>query len=120
MIKRALYILLIFSICGCANFQGKEEGQKIDRFGNTINEDGNIDPPSDDEIQTPSTIPPIPPDIPYEVEAWVQYYNPTTTGMEILFWIMRGYKRTDGEEKKNFFLKRRRTLPSRIIKRICF
>ena len=43
MIKRALYILLIFSICGCANFQGKEEGQKIDRFGNTINEDGNIE-----------------------------------------------------------------------------
>ena len=43
MIKISLYILLIFSICGCANFQGKTEGQKIDRFGNTINEDGNIE-----------------------------------------------------------------------------
>ena len=43
MIKRNIYILLILTLCGCANFQGKEEGQKIDRFGNTINEDGNIE-----------------------------------------------------------------------------
>lgn len=42
MIKNSIYILLIFLIVGCSSFQGKEEGQKIDRFGNTINSDGEI------------------------------------------------------------------------------
>ena len=74
----------------------------------------------DNDIQTPSTIPPIPPDIPYEIEAWVQYYDPTTTGMEILFWIMRGYKRTDGEEKKNFFLKDEGPYPAGSLREYVF
>ena len=57
-----------------------------------------------------SEVEPLPPDISYETEQWVQYYDPLRSkdggmGMEIIFWIMRGYKRTDGEEKKNFFLK---------------
>ena len=42
MIKNSIYILLIFLLAGCSSFQGKEEGQKIDRFGNTINSDGEI------------------------------------------------------------------------------
>ncbi|MDB2461221.1 outer membrane protein assembly factor BamD [Gammaproteobacteria bacterium] len=42
MIKNSIYILLIFLLAGCSSFQGKEEGQKIDRFGNTINTEGKI------------------------------------------------------------------------------
>ena len=37
MIKIGIYTLLILGISGCSSFQGKEEGEKIDRFGNTIN-----------------------------------------------------------------------------------
>ena len=42
MIKISIYILLILTLAGCSSFQGKEQGQKIDRFGNTINPDGEI------------------------------------------------------------------------------
>jgi len=42
MIKNSIYILLIFLLVGCANFQGKEEGTEIDGRGNTINSDGEI------------------------------------------------------------------------------
>ena len=37
MIKIAIYTLLISALFGCSSFQGKEEGEDIDRFGNTIN-----------------------------------------------------------------------------------
>ena len=37
MIKIAIYILLISILSGCSSFQGKAEGEDIDRFGNTIN-----------------------------------------------------------------------------------
>ena len=42
MIKISIYILLILTLSGCSSLQGKEEGQEIDRFGNTINEEGEI------------------------------------------------------------------------------
>ena len=37
MIKIGIYILLISFLSGCSSFQGKKEGEDIDRFGNTIN-----------------------------------------------------------------------------------
>ena len=37
MIKIPIYILLISALSGCSSFQGKKEGEDIDRFGNTIN-----------------------------------------------------------------------------------
>ena len=69
-----------------------------------------IPPPPIEPQVSPTTQVTLPPDIPYKVEDWVQYYDPLPSnqggmGMEILFYIMRGYSRTDGEEKKNFFLR---------------
>ncbi len=44
MIKIGIYTLLILALSGCSNFQGKEEGTKIDGFGNIVNSSGEILP----------------------------------------------------------------------------
>jgi len=74
----------------------------------TTSDESSTSPDPVEEAQP--AIEPLPPDIPHKVEDWVQYYDPLPSseggmGMEILFWIERGYSRKDGVERKNFWLK---------------
>ena len=106
----------------------EEEVGGIYPEGNTIpapdySGEGETDtaPPSPPEPQvSPTTQDTIPPDIPHRVEDWVQYYNPTVTGMEILFWIERGYSRKDGVERKNFWLKDEGPYPAGSLREYVF